>query len=913
MSVKVKSLQKGLLSLFLVAALSQGSYAKDASSDAAAGGSGDDMSLSLEDILNVKVSVASLFNERELDVGSSVASITSAQWEKQGAKRTLDALRYIPGVSVIPGAGASTAFAIRGYGQNLSTTGISMLIDGIPINSFSWGSGLFARSQIDLGILDRIEVLRGPGSTIYGSDAFHGVISMMTPKETKNVLSMDAQYGSFGYHQANMKFSRELFSGWRLSGGVAASGQKGENVDWNYQEMQTLPNYLLTNTNSAWSSNSALARTAGFYARVLLGTTGKTPVKAADILAAIDGGNPGAVAIGTGFGKANWAALATATDTSTLSAYASGQYLVLSKLASTCTETTPAATATVLSPGGATLATIDCGKLFTVTKASPDAAGGFELLSKAGKLINGGAWINTSNTPADDRSPTTLGRNYHAATANLKLTKDKFDVSVYYNQLNAYDFPGVTAIPFFTYNSTLSTGVPLGGNFPTGNHGDSASNFMMVKAANTFELGQGVELETRAYHWTDMLENAIASRDTLLGNASTAVDMNNMDLLHSKSQRDGFIAYFKRPATDSFPVQWVAGYTYDYNKNVEDTNLLPSVGKTAYVEGGQGLSRAINSLVAQTDTALFSKKLHVLVGGRYDAFSDIAAKSHASPRVGLIYQPTNENAIKLLYGNSFRAPFAGELGGSSLIKGKPDLDPETLDMVELIYQQRSKTFKLDLGGFVSLWSKRIGSPTNLNLIGTGVAVSDKDGNALPGKLVYAANYENGGLARAFGFEWDTRYNSANNWGFMFNGSYIYSMSEAFISNASGVADVKYRYSRFPQAMVNWGFDYDMPKQHMSFNVINHHEMARQNGSYTEWGTLGDAFAASPGVRQDVELESYWRTDVGASWEFKSGYTLTGNIRNLFDRKLAVTSVWNTSPEGIPEAGISTVVGIKATL
>ncbi|MFT4852777.1 MAG: outer membrane receptor protein involved in Fe transport [Cyclobacteriaceae bacterium] len=121
-------------------------------------------------LLQIKVTSTSFFEHDQLLAGSSVSVIERADRVRTGA----------PSVMLMPSLDGRRVVAIRGYAQLASSRGIATLADGIPMNEPLLGAGQHTAQNINLGVLDRIEVIRGPGSALYGSDAFHGVISMST-------------------------------------------------------------------------------------------------------------------------------------------------------------------------------------------------------------------------------------------------------------------------------------------------------------------------------------------------------------------------------------------------------------------------------------------------------------------------------------------------------------------------------------------------------------------------------------------------------------------------------------------------------------------------------------------------------------------------------------------------------------
>ena len=153
---------------------------------------GDIELYSLEELLNVEVDVASLFMEDELVIGSSVSSISSKEWKRLGARRVHETFINETSVMASPFILTSYGINIRGYTSGTAHTGIAYLIDGVPLNEPSIGAGLYEIANWELGILDKIEMVKGPGSAIYGTDAFHGVVSMKTFESDEDFYSAEA-------------------------------------------------------------------------------------------------------------------------------------------------------------------------------------------------------------------------------------------------------------------------------------------------------------------------------------------------------------------------------------------------------------------------------------------------------------------------------------------------------------------------------------------------------------------------------------------------------------------------------------------------------------------------------------------------------------------------------------------------
>ncbi len=128
---------------------------------------------------------------------SSVTVITAADIETRQIQTVPDALAAVPGLNVVQagGPGSATTVFIRGTNYNH----VKVLVDGIDVSDPSNSGGAFDFGQLLTGDIERIEVLRGPQSGLYGSDAIGGVISITT-KSGSGPPKVTASFegGSFG-------------------------------------------------------------------------------------------------------------------------------------------------------------------------------------------------------------------------------------------------------------------------------------------------------------------------------------------------------------------------------------------------------------------------------------------------------------------------------------------------------------------------------------------------------------------------------------------------------------------------------------------------------------------------------------------------------------------------------------------
>jgi outer membrane receptor for ferrienterochelin and colicins len=159
----------------------------------------DLMSMDLEALARVKVYSASRHLEDAKDAPSAVSVITADEIRRYGWRTLADALRSLRGFYTANDR-QYTYLGVRGFlrpGDYNSR--ILILINGHRTNENIYDSGFFgAEFPLDLDLVDHIEVVRGPGSSIYGTNAVFGVVNVITRKPSaQSVVESSGQAASF--------------------------------------------------------------------------------------------------------------------------------------------------------------------------------------------------------------------------------------------------------------------------------------------------------------------------------------------------------------------------------------------------------------------------------------------------------------------------------------------------------------------------------------------------------------------------------------------------------------------------------------------------------------------------------------------------------------------------------------------
>lgn len=160
----------------------------------------DPATIDLESLLNTKVITASKFSEKLSDAPGVMSVVTRDELRRFGGTTLREILERVPGL-----AGSTASFtdrsmvAARGDQTQINGGHILFLINGRPTREVLEG-GIVSDllEAFPVGILERIEVIKGPGSVLYGSDAFSAVVNLITQKAVTNEVVVNGEGGPAG-------------------------------------------------------------------------------------------------------------------------------------------------------------------------------------------------------------------------------------------------------------------------------------------------------------------------------------------------------------------------------------------------------------------------------------------------------------------------------------------------------------------------------------------------------------------------------------------------------------------------------------------------------------------------------------------------------------------------------------------
>jgi iron complex outermembrane receptor protein len=140
--------------------------------------------LSLEDLMNTKVTSVSKKEQSLSRTAAAIFVISAEDIRRSGATNIPDLLRMVPGVDVAQIDANTWAISVRGLNGRFSNE-LLVLVDGRNVYTPSFGGVLWDTLNLPLEDIERIEVIRGPGGTIWGANAVNGVINIITKKATE--------------------------------------------------------------------------------------------------------------------------------------------------------------------------------------------------------------------------------------------------------------------------------------------------------------------------------------------------------------------------------------------------------------------------------------------------------------------------------------------------------------------------------------------------------------------------------------------------------------------------------------------------------------------------------------------------------------------------------------------------------
>jgi iron complex outermembrane receptor protein len=204
------------------------------------------LSMSLEELLAMEVTSVAKKPQRATDSAASVYVISQEDINRSGARQLSDLFRMVPGLDVNAITPNITSVTARGFASSYSVNTLVM-IDGAAVYSSSIAGMFWDQALVPLQDIERIEIIHGPGGTLWGSNATNGIINIITrqsvdtqgtrastkagPGLLRSELAYGRQlsdrvglrvYGSYHYDRGVDALDGHTFDDWRRAGQIGA-------------------------------------------------------------------------------------------------------------------------------------------------------------------------------------------------------------------------------------------------------------------------------------------------------------------------------------------------------------------------------------------------------------------------------------------------------------------------------------------------------------------------------------------------------------------------------------------------------------------------------------------------------------------------------------------------------------------
>src|SRR5215471_12993146 len=190
------------------------------------------------------VEAASRYKQLITEAPSSVTIVTSDEVKKYGHRTLADILQSVPGLYVTSDRNYSF-LGVRGFNLGDNNNRVLLLVDGHRLNnSLSDSAYLGTEFILDVDLIDRVEIIRGPGSSLYGNNAFFGVINVITRKGhdlAGNGFEVSGEGGSFESYKGRVSYGKEFTNGIELLLSGSIYGSEGQERLF-YKEFNTPAN-----------------------------------------------------------------------------------------------------------------------------------------------------------------------------------------------------------------------------------------------------------------------------------------------------------------------------------------------------------------------------------------------------------------------------------------------------------------------------------------------------------------------------------------------------------------------------------------------------------------------------------------------------------------------------------------------
>jgi iron complex outermembrane recepter protein len=200
---------------------------------------GDLTKVSIEDLMNMELTSVSKKEQKISQVATAIFVVSKEDIRRSGAANIPDLLRMVPGLDVAQIDANTWAITARGFNSQFANK-LLVLIDGRAVYTPLFGGAFWDTQDVPLEDIDRIEVIRGPGGSVWGANAVNGVIDVITKRaaDTPGTLvtggagNQAKEFGTVQYGGKLRDTSYRLFTGYQNNGDFPDLNGQGAHDNW---------------------------------------------------------------------------------------------------------------------------------------------------------------------------------------------------------------------------------------------------------------------------------------------------------------------------------------------------------------------------------------------------------------------------------------------------------------------------------------------------------------------------------------------------------------------------------------------------------------------------------------------------------------------------------------------------------
>jgi outer membrane receptor for ferrienterochelin and colicins len=219
--------------------------------------------LSLEQLMNVNIYTASKRWQKIVDAPASISIVSADEIQRYGYRTLAEILRSMRGVYL--GYDRNYSYiGVRGFSRPGDyNTRVLLLVDGHRINDNVFDQAyLGTEFPIDVDLIERVEFIRGPSSSLYGGSAFFGVINVITKRARNNSgVSASFEAASFGTYKGRISYGANLKNGLEMLLSASFYNSAGQRLFY--------PEFNTPETNNGFADNGDYDESHSFLANIL--------------------------------------------------------------------------------------------------------------------------------------------------------------------------------------------------------------------------------------------------------------------------------------------------------------------------------------------------------------------------------------------------------------------------------------------------------------------------------------------------------------------------------------------------------------------------------------------------------------------------------------------------------------------